>query len=148
MNSRFKSVLAVLLSCLVLGVSSQATVCELACDLGNTLACHGGQWNATDTAMGRMKHCAGSMGSMSHEAGRAHAIAEVRAGDHGEGRCRHSQIAMLNPANVDNGFAAIHWVQFETLPPQPIVADTRLSVASKPPPLRAPVDPLLNALRV
>jgi len=155
-KSRLKSVLTLLLSCLLLGASSQAAVCELACDLGSTVTCHGVATESMSSSTRQIAmrdaspmHCAGGMSSMSRHAADTDATGDVRVGALGDGRCTHpSQIAVVNSATPNNSFAAIHWIEFETIPLQPVVSGSRSSMASKPPPLRNAADPLLIALRV
>ena len=152
MKSRLHSVLTMLLTCLMLGAGTQSAVCELACNLGGNVQCHGAtsvaaQSSSGDTAMAGMPqmHCSG-MKSQHAPAAKSTCVG-VEALD--GGMCRHpSPLTAISSFSRSEAIQAVHWVVLEPVSIQPPVAAYRFAARANAPPLHPSVDSLLIALRV
>jgi hypothetical protein len=152
MRSRLHSVLTLLLAFLVLGAGTQSAVCELACNLGGKIPCHGAatvsaQSSSGDEAMAGMPamHCSGMKSAHASKV----AAPSIRAEGRDGGRCTHlASPATLNSISRSETVKAVQWVVVGPLPSQVPVAAHRIAASSNAPPLLPPVNLLLVTLRV
>jgi hypothetical protein len=152
MRARLHSVLTLLLACLMLGAGTQSAICELACNLGGDMQCHGatavsGRSSSEATAMAGMPqmHCSGMKSLRASNA--SIATLQIESGE--SGQCRYpSPIAAVSSSSANESVAAVHWVVLAHVPMQAPVTSVRLSANSSAPSCLRPVDPLLVTLRV
>jgi hypothetical protein len=152
MRARLHSVLTLLLACLMLGAATQSAICELACNLGGDIQCHGaaavsGHSSSEGKAMAGMPqmHCSGMKNSRASNA--SIATVEIESGEGGQ--CKHpSPLAAVGSSSADESVAAVHWVVVAHVPLQTPTASVRFSANSSAPFYLRPVDPLLVTLRV
>ena len=136
-----RGLLAVVVTLLMLGASSQAAVCELMCGLHVEESCH----LATSTGAAQMEgphaHCSHGMGAMQrvgHEA--------VARGDDS---CNHASIPDFVKGGSPAGhFDAVQWVVVDVVQVVGRVLDGGGRAVGRPPLLLGGVDPLSVSLRV
>jgi hypothetical protein len=161
--TRLQNVLTVVVALFVLGASSQAAVCELACGLQvHPAACHASM-EASGSAMPGMT---AGHAEMEHMAGMSHAHCSHGMAVSGmsgivhnmnslaDGSCNHDAISALDVAKTDKSgtsslsFAAVQWVTV-ALVPVDLTLPASYRYADKRPPLVAGgIDPLVVSLRV
>ena len=151
---RIQHVLAMVVALFVLGASSQAAVCELACGLQvHTSGCHAGMTSAMPGMA--MEHSAptadsAAMPSMHCSHGMAMPVAPVMhsVGSCPEGACSHTVVSTFDKAGSSSvSFAAVQWVTVAMVTVDPMVPASYGGVGNRPP-LSLGVDPLLVSLRV
>jgi hypothetical protein len=135
-------VLVVVVALFVLGASSQAAVCELAC--GPQVAVMQCNSAAHSEAM-VMSH-----GHCSHAMGMASMLGAVQSvGGLGAGSCGHVSLPVF--AKSGSGvvqFSAVQWVMVGVVPVDVTLTVGGVGVVGRPPVVRAGVDPLVVSLRV
>ncbi len=152
MRSRLHSVLTLLLAFVLLGAATQSAVCELACNLGGKIQCHGSptasaQSPSADGAMAGMPsmHCSGMMSAHASKVTTSWVQVECRD----SGLCRHlSSLATVSSISRSDTVQAVHWVVLEPLHSQITVAAHRIAANCNAPSLLLPVNLLLVALRI
>ena len=151
---RIQHVLAMVVALFVLGASSQAAVCELACGLQvHTSGCHAGMTSAmpgmameqnaptADSAAMPPMHC--SHGMAMPAAPVMHSV-----GSCPEGACSHTAIsAFYKSGSTNASFATVQWVTVAMVTVDPMVPANYVGAGNRPP-LSLGVDPLLVSLRV
>jgi hypothetical protein len=155
-TTRIKNVLVMLVAVLLLGASSQAAVCELACGLqmqaaecsmsssGMSMAMSTAVHAAPMNQMGGMdhSHCAHAMGMPPQVV--AHQMSECH-----DGGCSHAQVAAFDKANASSvSFAAVTWVTVEAVVVDMNLPAHRVGVGERPLFRSAAADPLIVSLRV
>jgi uncharacterized protein involved in copper resistance len=161
--TRLKNVLAMAVALFVLGASSQAAVCELACGLQvHPAACHAAM-EASGSAMAgmitehaEMEHMAG----MSHEhcshsmakpamPGMVHSVSSLP-----DGVCNHEAVSALDVSKADKSgvstlsFAAVQWHTVAVVPVDFTVPAGYRYADQRPPLVLGGIDPLVVSLRV
>lgn len=147
---RLRNVLAMLMALFVMGASSQAAVCELACELQVQVAgCH------TAGSTGHGQEMTAMAAGMAHDhCDHGMHVAPVRgmidsAASCGDGSCSHASLPVLAKGSSSVvHFSAVQWVVVEVVPVALRVTGGGLDVVSRPPLLTSGVDPLLVSLRV
>jgi hypothetical protein len=152
---RIQHVLAMVVALFVLGASSQAAVCELACGLQvHTSACHAGM--TSDMPGMAMEHSApaeSSRAAMPPMHCSHGMVIPVVPGMHSvgsclDGACSHTAVAAFAKSGSANvSFAAVQWVTVAIVTLNPMVPANYLGVGNRPS-LPIGVDPLLDRLRV
>jgi len=136
-------VVAVVVALFVLGASSQAVVCELAC--GPQVAAM-----RCNSAMGHSEamvmthgHCSHAMGMASmHDA--VQSVSGFRAGS-----CGHVSLPVFAKSGSSTvSFSAMQWVLVGVVPVDVALTGGALGVGGRPPVARGGVDPLVVSLRV
>ena len=161
--TRFQHVLAVVVALFVLGASSQAAVCELACGLQvHPAACHAAMEASAPSMPGMMAkpsapdhmagmshaHCSHGM-AMSTTRGIVHTVTSLA-----EGACSHTAISALDVSKADKSgasgvaFAAVQWVTVGVVAVDLTLPSSYADVGKRPPLVAAGVDPLAVRLRV
>ncbi|WP_213803930.1 hypothetical protein [Granulicella sp. dw_53] len=149
MSTRIKNVLAMVVALFLLGVSSEAAVCELACGLQiQTAQCH-----AMQDAMSGSAPIAGMEMDHSHclhtkKTAPAQAIVHG-AGECADGSCSHTSVAAFDKAGPSaTSFAAVQWVAVSVVPVDPNLSVSYLGTAKRSLLPGRLVDPLVVSLRV
>ncbi len=150
---RIQHVLAMVVALFVLGASSQAAVCELACGLQvHTSGCHAGM----ASGMPAMEHsapvhaAAEAMPGMHCSHGMAMPVSPVvhSVGSCADMSCSHVTVSAFDKSSVSSvSFASVQWVTVAVVTVDPMVPANYVG-AGKRPPLLVGVDPLLVSLRV
>ena len=142
MKTRLRNVLVLLVALFVLGASSQAAVCELAC--GPQVAvmkCNAaGHSEAMVMSHGHCSHAVG-MASM---LGAVQGVSGFRAGS-----CNHTSLPVF--AKGGSGvvqFSGVQWVLVGVVPVDVTLMGGGVGVGGRPPLVRGDVDPLVVSLRV
>jgi hypothetical protein len=139
---RLRNVLVLVVALFVLGASSQAAVCELAC--GPQVAVM--QCNAaahSEAMVMSHGHCSHAMGMASMH-GATQSAGESRAGS-----CGH--VSLLVFAKGGSGvvqFSAVQWVLVGVVRVDVMLTGGGVGVGGRPPLVRGGVDPLVVSLRV
>jgi hypothetical protein len=162
MKTRIKDVLVMMVAVLLLGASSQAAVCELACGLQMQAAecsmSSAGMSMSMSTApgatapgaalsihqMGAMdhSHCAHGM-AMSPQVV-VHQVSECH-----DGGCSHAQIEAFDKAGTSSlSFAVVTWVTVEAVVVDLNLPAHRVGVGERPLFRSAAADPLIVSLRI
>ena len=134
--------LVLVVALFVLGASSQAAVCELAC--GPQVAAMQCNSAAHSEAMVMSHgHCSHAMGMASMH-GAAQSVDGFRAGN-----CGHASLPVF--AKGGSGvvqFSAVQWVLVGVVPVDGALTSGAVGVGGRPPLVRGGVDPLVVSLRV
>jgi hypothetical protein len=152
-STRIKNVLVMLVAVLLLGASSQAAVCELACGLqmqaAECAATSAGMSMSMPAAhgdgMGPMdhSHCAHGM-QMSTQQAVLHHVGECH-----DGGCSHAQVVAFDKAGTSSvSFAAFHWVTVAVVSIDLSLPTHYVGVGERPLFQSAAADPLVVSLRV
>lgn len=158
---RIQHVLVVVVALFVLGASSQAAVCELACGLQvHEAGCHA----AMGAPMSSMKM--GSPVAMGHSATNraasvgmphahcSHMAIPVQAVVHSIGSCpeqscSHTAVSAMDKGGVSSvSFAAVQWVTVASVSSDVTLPASYVGLGKRPPLVLAAVDPLVVSLRV
>jgi hypothetical protein len=161
--NRFQRVLAVMVALFVLGASSQAAVCELACGLQvHPAACHASMEASASTMPGMtadhpaIEHMAG----MSHEhCSHGMAMSAMRGVMHSvnslaDGACSHTEVSAFDVSKTGKAgaasvsFAAVQWIAVAVVPIDLTLPVSYASAGKRPPLVLGGVDPLVVSLRV
>jgi hypothetical protein len=133
----------VVVALFVLGASSQAAVCELACGPQvATMRCNtaGGHSEAMVMSGG---HCSHGMGMTSMQVA-VHSLGGVKAES-----CGHALVPVFAKSGSSVvAFSAVHWVLVGVVPVDRMLTGGGVGVARRPPLATAGVDPLVESLRV
>jgi hypothetical protein len=135
-------VLVLVVALFVLGASSQAAVCELACGPQvATLRCN---------AAGHSEAMVMSHGHCSHAMGMASMLGMVQSvGGFRAGSCGHASLPVF--AKSGSGvvqFSGVQWVLVGVVPVDMSLTGGGVGVGGRPPVVGAGVDPLVVSLRV
>lgn len=154
--TRIKNVLVMLVAVLLLGASSQAAVCELACGLpmqtaecpmtspGMSMAMSATSGPVVHSQMGAMDHSHCAHGMVMVPQAVAHQVSECH-----DGVCSHAQVAASDRAGVlDMSFAAVTWVTVGAVVVDLNLPAHRVGAGERPLFRSAAADPLVVSLRV
>lgn len=134
--------LVVVVALFVLGASSQAAICELACGPQvATMRCGAGAGHSEAMVMSH-GHCSRAMGMASHGVPQS-------VGGFCAGSCGHASVPVF--AKGGSGVAAfsgVQWVLVGVVPVDVTLAGRAVGVSGGPPLVRGGVDPLVVSLRV
>jgi hypothetical protein len=162
MSTRIKNVLVMVVALFLLGASSQAAVCELACGVQMQAAeCHAGAASSAPMhgAMSDMEHgtvaghAAGMVMDRSHCA-HAMGMAPMQAVIHSLGECHDGSCSHAAVVAFDKGgpgavsFAAVQWVAVAVVPARWRWPASYLGGGKRPLARSAAADPLVVSLRV
>jgi hypothetical protein len=155
-TTRIKNVLVMLVAVLLLGASSQAAVCELACGVqmqaagcsmtsaGMSMAMPAAAHTDSMNQMGAMdhSHCAHGMALLpqvvAHQASECH-----------DGGCSHVQVSAFAKAGTSSfSFMTVTWVTVEAVVVDMNLPAHRVGVGERPLFRSAAADPLIVSLRV
>ena len=137
---RLRGLLAIVVTLLMLGASSQAAVCELMCGLHVGDDCHLALSGGVEQMEGPHAHCGHEMGRM-QQAG-----PEVVACD--DAGCSHASIPDFVKGSSTAQWSVGQWVVVDVVPVGLKVLGGSGGVVGRPPLLVGWVDPLSVSLRV
>ena len=129
---RLRGLLAVVVALVVLGASSQAAVCELACGLQvEEMSCHAAASDpeADSAAMGLSHaHCSHGMGASATQQ-----VARVAA-DCDDASCGHAAMPMLvKRSSTTAASAAVQWAAVAVVQSEPDLTNWGVGVGKRPP---------------
>ncbi|MCU1323281.1 MAG: hypothetical protein JWM43_2930 [Acidobacteriaceae bacterium] len=161
---RIQHVLVMMVALFVLGASSQAAVCELACGLQvHEAGCHAGMGSAMAGSVMNSMNSPAAMGhsAVNHAASAgmphahcSHMTMPVQAVVHSIGSCpeqscSHTAVSAMDKGGVSSvSFAAVQWVTVASVSTDMTLPASYVGLGKRPPLALAGVDPLVVSLRV
>lgn len=139
---------AVVVALFVLGASSQAVVCELACG-PQVAAMQCNSASHSEAMVMSHGHCSHAMGMAGMSAMGPMQLAAQSVGGFHAGSCGHVSLPVFAKSGSSTvSFSAVQWVLVGVVPVDVALTGGALGVGGRPPVMRGGVDPLAVSLRV
>jgi hypothetical protein len=139
--TRLRNLLVMVVALFVLGASSQAAVCELACGQVAAMQCNAPAAGHSEAMVMSHGHCSHAMASMQ---GVTQSVGGLRAAD-----CGHASVLVFAKGGSSFvSFSAVRWVLVGVVPVDRVLTGGDVGVGGRPPLVPVGVDPLVVSRRV